>query len=374
MRCSAFNLCCAVAIFVSSSVAARAVEDIELMGPDLQRRPARLVSLGAGRLSYFDTERRLRAEAVEDLVSLRFDRKPLTPTEPALTFADGQVLYGTFSGVGPKGLLQWKTETFGVMEIPLDRVMRMAGPAHAGVDAEPSVEHDTILLANGDLMHGLIDTLQAGGPRLLRDGIAVDLPWSAVASVALANPVIEDPGLWVVLVHGHRLRIQNPRLESGRLRATSALGKDLDLPLETVRELIFATRYRLVPVASLKHVVAGRSDVFGLSWPPQFDAFAAQLHAPLSLQLMLPSGAVRFAAEASIDAEDLDWADLTMSIANDRNQKLFEQRLNAATPRAAVNVSTKGTRQLTIDLAEGINGPIRDRLKLGAAAVLIDQR
>ena len=93
---------------------------------------------------------------------------------------------------------------------------------------------------------------------------------------------------------------------------------------------------------------------------------------PIVVRYLLPADCTRFAAQAVIPDEARHWADFDLIIrCND--EVLFTQRMNSIHPRADINVLLRGS-ELTIELTEGDNGPIQDRLILNLPMLLINPR
>lgn len=401
-------------------MAALAVEQAELLDTQLNRTLIRFIALGSDQLSYFDDKRHLQETGLRKYVSLRFLRANAdgtavprsvgdTPTGDALQLADGTVLRGKFAGVTPEGQVLWATDRFGKLPFKLDNIVRFDKPApapppqkkkdepEAKPDADkppavatpaPKVEppalppaaptsggggdtNDHITLTNGDQLTGFVETITATELALTVDKQTIKLPWDRIASVALANPLKPLPGVWVSFEGGSHVKVDNLTID-GKSITGDILGKHVQTPAGYVLQVDFATRHRLIRLGDLESTVVSGGTVFGVPMPPRFEPDRASLHAPVSVKFQLPAGALRFAAIAYIDPTDLDWADLKLIVADGKGQ-LASEHLSAAKPGAQVNVAPRDkTLILTVD--EAANGPVRDRLTLDQAVLLVETK
>jgi hypothetical protein len=148
------------------------------------------------------------------------------------------------------------------------------------------------------------------------------------------------------------------------------LGNPVEILTSKLRAIDFAEHHRMIPLGDLPFKVVSGGTVFGVDYPPVPRGDGIALHAPIAVRFDLPERVHRFAATASLDHDSLDWADMILIISDGRGE-LFKQRLNAQTPEVRINAEPRD-RTLTVELDEGAQGPIRDRLGLQRAEVLID--
>jgi hypothetical protein len=391
----------------------RAVEPAVLIDTQLQSRPIQFVTLTAGEISYFDAQRQLQRASTANLVALSIDdrippaiRPAADPTTPAVLLHDGHVLTGSFAGT-KDGKLLWASPFIGNVEIALDHVVQLrlnpppsppsdddtnddsdpnppepapaaapqAGTERSAVPGTPAPvipqdAQDHVLLLNGDRISGFIASIDSAGLSIEVGPQKLPVAWDRLALIALPNPVNPTPGVWATLLDGTRLHITEPALD-GRSLTGRTMGKDVQIDADSVARIDFATHHRLVRLGDLTPTIVSGGHVFGVAMPPIFDGPAAMLHAPITLAFDLPPGSLRFAATASLNPADLDWADLTLTIADGQGD-LASHRLHRDQPSIKLNLQPRDTR-LTLRLDDGINGPIRDRLTLRAAAVLVQQ-
>jgi hypothetical protein len=370
-----------LALVLGLASVAAAMEPAELVDAKLERQAIQFVTLSGGELSYFNAQRQLQRVIASKFVSLQFPGRTAAAAQArrenaaaakaqSLVLRDGHVLTGSFGGAEADQLI-WVSRSLGPVRVELDQITRVAVMSDAPVPPAdmPADASDKVLLANGDHLAGFIESIDAAGLVLMAGEQRLNLAWDRVARLVLPNPIVPTPGVWVKLTDGTRLRVENVVFDGTKLSGRM-MGKDVELEAGMVSSVEFATDHRLVPIADLETASISGGQVFGVPMGPAFDGDEARLHAPVTVELNLPAGATRFAATASLDEADLDWADLTLTIADGKGE-LLKQRLNRDKPSIDVNLAPRGAR-LTITLDEGINGPIRDRLKLTNAAVLAD--
>jgi hypothetical protein len=369
VRSETLILACVGVVAVNGCLAA---DDGTLTRRDLSRESIRFLGFNDGRIHYFGADRNLTSIDSHTAVRIELERQPTVEdadTQWLLRLVDGQLLRGAMEGVSADGKLRWATRDLGVVEVSLDDVFAFDLARGEPQTSAQVGDSDLIVLANGDRLNGFIESINEQGLTLSRDEQEVELPWSSIGSVTLANPVSERSGTWLTLTWGSRIRVEGLHVAGGQVTG-KALDRAVTVPLKAVRTFDFAEHHRIVPLGEMAHKVVAGGTVFGVEHPPAIAPEAIALHAPVTLRFELPPGATQFAAAASLDREGLDWADLVLIVSDGRGE-LFRQRLYGQAPDAAINVQLRD-RTLTIQLDDGAQGPIRDRLYLTEPQVLID--
>lgn len=367
------------AMILAAAVPVRAIETVILIDRELSRQSIQLIALADGRIRYFGPDRDFLSMPIEQAVRLDLTDAPIVSdaagesaqsTPKVLRLIDGQTLPGKFLGVTESGNIQWETSSLGTFETPMDRVafVDVTTPSDSRNDSAVPKE-DTLHLLNGDTLTGFIESVRPDSLKLTRAGGTIELPWASIIALRLANPVNVSRGVWMKLHDSTRVLIDTPVIRSGRVSGI-VLGVKIDLPIEAVASLEFALQHRLISLADLPRKVTSGGVVFGVNIEPEFAADQARLHAPLILTFEIPRNARRFAADASIDPVDLPLADMILTFADPAGE-LFTTRLHDAHPDARVNIPIRD-RTLTLTLDPGEQGPIRDRLQLKNAAVLVE--
>lgn len=359
---------------------ASALEPATLLDTNLQKQEVQVLSYSDGTLRLFGPDRQLATFDESNVVKIEFRHPVSPPVGQQLILNDGQRIFGKMTGVGEDGSLRWSSEKLGDFSIPLDEIHAWGtphGPPSPTTDtpATPApvetAENDTVLLSNGDSLAGFVESISPQSLRLQQGDQTLELPWTTVGRVTLSNPIVHRPGVWVVTRAADRLRIENAQLSRGRLSG-QVLGRPV--PLIEHRTIEFTLRHRLVPLTDLVSTVIAGGNVFGVNRPPAHNPFnpgTLTLHAPLTLRFELPVGTVGLTLRASVDNQDLDWADMLLIVA-DSQRELARHRLSRAQPEAYVTARPQGAR-LILQLDESAAGPIRDQLTLDDAAVLVTE-
>ncbi|MFW6059372.1 MAG: hypothetical protein ACODAQ_04280 [Phycisphaeraceae bacterium] len=389
------TLCFAALLaIVWTATPARAVTPAVLVDDELQAQRVRVTGLNGERISYFDAQRRLRTESIEQVVQLRAigdERETVSvaptaalpvPEGAALVLADGQRLAGEWIGASDDGnALRWRHPLLGEVSIALDRLRGWrVGDAEADVEIaldDPPAE-DRVVLSNGDALSGFVTQVDEAGLSLQQgdDPEPIALPRERIAGVVLANPASVEAGTAhrVVLADGSAMDGHDLTMRSEQVRFEPVLGdgEPIAAALTQVKRIDFTgTGRRLVALSACERQVSG-GDVFGLAMLPRVAADGALwLHAPVTVVFTLPSGAERLAMRAELADEPaavLEWADLELVVTMEDQTRRF--RLNREQPTASLDMAV-AARSLRLELLAGVNGPVLDRLWLRDAVVLV---
>ncbi len=375
-----------------------AVQSATAVGLDLRRQPIRIHRLADDKLRFFDGSRQLRVKPIDQFVQLLIDAPEDQAAAQAdrggaaLSLTDGQRLVGTWFGADEDGqTLRLRHPALGPIGVQLERVRRFVPPGHDatanGFASEPAGV-DWVQLVNGDVLEGFVASIHTSHVRIELAGGAepIDVPLERVRSVSLAND--EKPELAavdrLVLRDGSRVHASQLRIESGdQLTFTRVEGNELKSAAVTIdlsrvaRIDLGSSGQRLVDLHELPLRVVAGGEVFGVPMPPRVIDGGFWLHAPVTVRFELPAGAVRFAAQADLEAGDggdrpSSWSDLIVKVAVDGKTEA-RVHLHAGAPRAALTGAAEG-KILTIELEPGTYGPVMDRVLLRQAVVLVTQQ
>ncbi len=102
---------------------------------------------------------------------------------------------------------------------------------------------DVVTLANGDETPGTVQTVDSEGVKMESDLGAIEVPGSRVTGIRFGNAVPENrpPGPRLSLGNSGALTVRTYRIENGKILCQTDLAGELNLPLSSLRELIFAT-------------------------------------------------------------------------------------------------------------------------------------
>ncbi|MHC5005653.1 MAG: hypothetical protein ACYTJ0_21340, partial [Planctomycetota bacterium] len=244
-------------------------------------------------------------------------------------------------------------------------------------------ESDVVMLANGDRLEGFIVAL--GDPISLEvtgpDGPEiVDVPLDRAAAVAMVTPSQPPAERRVWFTDGTIINVSSLRVgDDGFVRLSSPMvGSEMlehRLRLGEIAAVLFGPGL-MQPLAELTPSgIAGPESRYVIPSPASIDPGAPlglsrlEYRGPMVARYALPTGASRFAAEATLPVESRDWGDYELLVRDD-DRVVFRAQLDRERPSASINVAVTGT-ELTIELTEGRHGPIQDRLHLDRAALLL---
>jgi len=406
--------CCAALLFpvlllLASATTARA-EPVTLLGTDLELTMIELRGIESGMISYFDQNKRLRAQPIDQSVRLVFVRDLLAaapaapsnddnttsdgdsdaeaeaPAEPVLrgrvTLTDGQVIAGQWLAAAAQGqAIRWRREGVGDFELPLAQlrsvVLGDAGQAITSTDGP----RDVVVLNNGDRLTGFLTrfTGQSVSLQLPDNPKPVELPLARVAQLHLANPAEPAPATdyRVYLTDGTELFTSDLTLSSGELTFVPhgrSEAQRAAVPVDQAVAIDCLSRgYRLTELTALDWKQTGGGVVFGAPAPPRRAGADLRLHAPVTVEVALPEGAQRVAGLARLDLPPdtplpVHWADFMVRFTTQSGES-GRVAISAGNREQRFNFPVDG-RTMRIELDAGVNGPVLDRLRLVRPMVL----
>ena len=299
------------------------------------------------------------------------DQRADAPAQIRLT--DGQRLTGSLAGAVDEQTLMWDA-AHGTVAVPIDRIVsiHLRGPTP---DTDARDDADVIGMTNDDEIAGLLESISETDITMNVDGQTLSVAWDQVAHLRLINPAEAAAGTWVWLDDGSRLLTTGLVITRERVTAQCVDGQALNVPRAAVRGARFTHDHDLVDLQSLTPTIEAGGVVFGVPTPPEHGDEQVILHAPIRVRYALPAGAVRFAAVATVDQEDLEWADLELMLSA-AGSEAERVRLNAQRPGAVLNLPLQESdppTTMVIELDPGVNGPVRDRVTLSDAFILVER-
>jgi|GEM_PF-766619 len=301
----------------------------------------------------------------------------------------------------PGDRVRWLAPVVGEVSIALDDLDRLTlQPYDDAALADRDAFSDTVLLVNGDVLRGFVESI-AGAIVLEIDAGSIRLEADRVASVRFADaPAPPSPTHLVALregvVLGGRELLPAPQ---GAVRL--ALARDaqpetpseadaaaprVEFPLEAIRSVRLHAD-RLVPLGALP---IERIEPVG---PRPFTTPPGVEHArplgiddllidgPLSATWILPDGSDRLAFTAVLPERARLWGDCTLVVTLARPgqtpSELARVRLHAETPEHALRLDLPGSneprRRLNIRVEPGERGPIQNRAVLVRPVLRINE-
>ncbi len=313
-----------------------------------------------------------------------------------VVLADGQRLPGEPALDAPPqpDSLAWNHPWLGRIDVPLKFIESVL--LQPGAVAPPAGEADVVLLANGDLRHGLVtsigDTVSIettvapgtdaanaapGGAAAQTTKETMDIPLSRVVAIRMIAQRQTGQGRRVWFSEGTVLDVQSIVVsDNGLVRMTGGpLAGSLppaQVGLGEIAAILF-DRQRLLALASLAPSrVEGPATRYTLPKPAILNPQAplglstVEFSGPITVRYALPAGCERFIAEAELPREARAWGDCELIVRSD-DAELVKTRLRASSPTASINVplpAKAGGRELTIEITAGAHGPIQDLVRL----------
>ncbi|WP_145072813.1 hypothetical protein [Poriferisphaera corsica] len=389
------------------------------MDKQLREQRVYLKGVNDGEIVYLDAQRRLYKRSIDKFVRLEevSERELEIPVDVGvIEFVDGQRIRGKIS-VGDatdEGGFYWECmigdrwekqaeisafeQAVGVNQreqdveegyreriaVNLDEVRRITfggEPNEIVVGAE-----DVLVMKNGELIRGFVIEAKGDVFRFQMEDAeeAMDVGIGQVRAISLMNQVMEgDRGEYVVnMKDGGRFYANSLRMSDKvvgmEISLTGQGERSVEVPLEMVGEIdVLKSGFRLAYLSEMDVVVEEPSVVFGKSYRHEISQRVMKLHAPLSLRFDLPRGVVRLGGIVELD-EDEDvpqlagWADMNVVFRGNGYEKKY--RLNGEARRHDIEVNLEGKREVFVELDEGLNGPVLDRMRLLDAKLLIRVR
>ena len=365
----------------------------EWVGPDLVPRVVQLISYGPTGAMILDETGQAVAVKPDQILRLTMSTQPTNIPEDLAIFRlrDGQVLVGNWSGTGEE------EDTFALslngsdrLDVPIDDLLSVSLLPEK-TRANANAKEDLITLANGEVLTGFVQGIGAGKITIELEDLdePIELPMERVHAVSIANraKVIEpEPGLArVTLRSGSTLLLKdatmNRREQGHSIDGRSLLGFGPEIHrfnMDQVQaiEPLSGGRYELAPLTVSRLSLIAGGEVFGVPMKPKAQADGSvSLHAPTTLGVDLPEGVSRLVFNAELySEEDAPTPNYRMAgcelIVYEDDKRIGGCKLSPDDPTHRINVPlTSG--ELRIELNEGVNGPVLDRVRLTDAEILI---
>lgn len=280
-----------------------------------------------------------------------------------------------------KDMLSWSHRWLGRIDVPLEDIDTVV--FQSGTIPPDDGEMDSLLLSNGDRLDGFIVSLhdpvviEVNGERTE----LIEVPRSNVAALNMISTTKPHTSRRVWFDDGTVLDVNSIRIgDDSYIRLTSkwhSAGTKPAVVKLSLLDSILLDPDRLLPLAVLKpNRIEGPKTRYLLPAPKVLDPDASLKLSPIEFQgpiisrYVLPPGCRRFACEAVLPPGSRSWGDFELILHNN-DQEVFRTRLNAENPSVKINVALEGP-ELTIELTEGANGSIQDRVILNFPMLLIE--
>ncbi len=296
---------------------------------------------------------------------------------PYIRFVDGQLIPGNLTTNGPMPL--WRSAWLHDLPIDLDRISAMR--LIDGAEVPQAGDVDEVILANGDRLRGLIESIGINLviERMNESGSSlVSIPIDRVASFALVNPDDVPRGMNAWFLGGHRIAGAGIRIgDDGYVRIERpVLGGDMaEVPIDFLRGVVFDAEL-VIPLAALPVKIDAGDAGLIRPWIPEptvspgnwpIDAAPIRLDGPLRATWRLPAAGCRLCATIELPLDSTRGSfDL---VVRDDQQEIRRVSINASNPVERITVPLTSDR-LTIEIEMGDDGPFMDVAMLREAIII----
>ncbi len=376
----------------AGSVSATAQTAFDMIGTDLSRTPARVVTIDDAELMWLDATGATLATPLADTLGLESRTSldeartvfgTLTYEPSMLRLVDGRRLTGALSGAPAiPEVLRWQHAVLGPVDVPLEQIDRLVlqrtslGPGTLDL-LPPADRRDVLLLRNGDRLEGFI--IDLGRDAVIEvDGREIAVPMESVQQAALANPreAWEGPLVWlrdgsVLGASAVRFSDRLFTLSTGLDAATEAGTDDPETEAgaasvrpEHVSAVAFDTR-RLIPVSSLLDGTRVREE------RSPFNAEPIELRGASSAEVDLPARAKRVSLSAELPLRARAWGRCELLLAVDGSVRA-RLPLSAASPVIDYELDLEDARRLELILEPGAYGRVQAVVEVRDALIALD--
>ena len=292
---------------------------------------------------------------------------------------DGQRIPGSLVRDG-SGRMSWRSAW--LPDLKLDPEKLTAVRLQEDAEILKAEDADLVLLANGDRVEGLVDSIGAslvlelvGGDR---DGDVLEVPIERVASISLVNPPVEPRGVMVWYRGGHRLLGSGLDIEDdgySRLRRPVLGGDVAEVPSEYLVGASFRAD-RVRPWSSLEWTREPGSAESIRPWIPPITRLAG--HHPISAAPLRIPGGMKASAELPWSramfrvvverAADAGPGSCTF-IVRDGDREVSRHVVDPGSPIVVVTGEV-GEGPLVFEVDPGEDGPFEDDIVLREALLV----
>lgn len=302
-----------------------------------------------------------------------------------LMLASGEVIRGEpVWPEAPSESFGWKSDMLGLQAVQLDAVLGWYRPSATGRDAaRPAGGGDVIIMANGDMVSGFLETVSRSKIDVEVDGKKRSLEPAVVVSAMLATPPKLGVGPMVFLSDGSTLLTDGLGVGSGSGSTVAATrqGQSLVVSADTV----IAYAGRAGSLASLAGLQAGPvTPTGGRDWTPPIEVVDpgapmgvsdVVFPGPMEAQWVLPGDASRVAATLELDPASRIWGDcvVTVTIIPSKGpaREVVKSRLWEESATASFVAEVAGGSTLRVRVEPGEKGPVQDRVVIRRPLILV---
>ncbi len=337
-----------------------------------------------------------------DVVALRRAHVALPPfpQQPHVVLAGGDFIPGTLQSLTAE-TLRFRAACGKEREfrLPLSAVSLLwrappEGTGHPEVFrrrlAAQKRKHDRVYLRNGDILEGVVNSIDEAKLRLEinRKEVSVDLK-ERVAVIAFSTDLVRQPTTKLpyaqaVLANGGRVSLASAEADAHELRGATVLGAAVRIPIEQIAALnlrnnrvvylsdLKPTRYEFTPFLDERWPFVRDGNVLGRDLQMRGDTYDKGLgiHSASRLTFDLAGSYQRFEALVGLDDAAGAQANAGIQVLIDGktreltpagpNREATERELRPKQPAIPLNIDVRGARELTLVVTFGRHGNVQD--------------
>jgi hypothetical protein len=304
-----------------------------------------------------------------------------------IELTDGQRWVGNFVPEERRDdRIAWDTANMGRLTVAVEKIRRMnlRGRQNSVIrnalesNDVPEAVGDRLVLTNGDVLHGFLDSAGKQFVFETNDGQRVELSYVQVAQVELLNPAQARRGALVWMADGSITGVEDLTWTPAVMRLTIAGRQTGAISGGSLRGVVFASEM-FVALSELEPQVSRLSDWMDWVEPPRrANPNAAcglsdiQLRGPVEVTYTIPSGSTQLRTTAVVPRRAGPWADLVLDVLVDGRSVWREPMDATGRSRREIELDLSGGRALTIRIEEGGRGPVDDVVILERPMILLD--
>jgi hypothetical protein len=337
-------------------------------------------------------------ELIGDLLALRRAGTPLPPPPSGeqLLFVNGDRLAVLVKRLADEQIrFQFPAEFEGNKDakVPLSALSVIWLGAPDGVDrpdlfrrrlVSAQRQRDTLLLRNGDVLEGLLGSLDDAGVEMEVDKKPAPVPRARIAAIALSTELttpLRPKGTFarLVLASGCRLSLAEAACDDGKtLTGTTLFDASVRVPMEQVIALDLY-QGKSVPLSDLKPLKLEQTPYLGVTWPLVMDGSVVGrdlrlggssydkglgMHSESRVTYDVSAGYRRFEALVGLDDQTGFEGSVRIKVLVDGKPRDlgWDKELSAQTGPQPVRVDLKGAKQLTLVVEFGQRGDVGDHV------------
>lgn len=248
--------------------------------------------------------------------------------------------------------------------------------------ASGSRSQDVVLLRNGDVLSGVLNSLEGDRAIVEVEKRSVPVPLAQVAAISLSTELsqtLRPKGVYaqLVLTDGGRLSITSASLNDAQLTAQTVFGATLRVPLERVAALdlhggravylsdLTPAKYEFLPYLDESWPLAHDASVTGHDLRVGGSTYSKGLgvHSHARVQYRLAGAYRRFEAVVGLDDRDGQAGNVHVRVLADGKPLPLGAAaadLSRATGPLAVSVGIEGAQELVLEIDFGKRGNVED--------------